>query len=158
MSFQEERSVAVQRLVQRLYQRANVLDPSGQLTNNTMPRQTLATQHGISTQPDFEQLLMALAEIRVRKVISYTEARYNALRNPDKAAEEFLSCFFDMRRKYQRICSIMLSADLLDLGEAGTIGSVAESLVDNLADLAVYAVDTLLVAAYLSQERQKGDD
>lgn len=93
---------------------------------NPLPRQDRISQ-GPPTQEAYERLVDELATIRMRKVQSYGEARYE---DPDKDHQRTIN-YADIHRKYIRLKELMYRQ---------SVATDGEGLRDTLLDLANYCL------------------
>lgn len=92
-----------------------------------------ADEHRIWTQGDFERILDELANLRLDKVISYTEVRYEMT----DAEESRWLCFADMYRNWIRIAPMLKKAE--------RSSADGESLEQHLFDMASFALMTIQI-------------
>lgn len=111
-------------------------------THGCMPDVHERAGKGPPTQLAYEEILTALAYVRMRKVQGYGESRYQ----PESARYNLALAYGDMERKLIRLKHAIFGPDPL------TAEVLEERVMDGAADLANYGVMMVQVCATLLQE------
>ena len=118
-----------------------VLQNAGINHDRPIPARGTRIREGPSTQLEYEELLDALAYLRMLKVQGYGETRYD----PEGARYNLALGYGDLERKLIRIKNFVFGSRPL------TSKVVLQDVAESAADLANYAVMMLQVCALLAE-------